>query len=57
MCKGPLVKRTDLESSVTFQIVAPSFTGCSSLGKFLYLFDLGCPSVREEITAPVVKDC
>ena len=29
MCKGPSVKRIDL----TFHIVAPSFTGCLSLGK------------------------
>lgn len=33
MCKGPLVERIDLESSVTFHVAVPSLIGCLSLRK------------------------
>ena len=51
------VKSTDLESSVTFQIPSPLRSGCVSLCKLLQVPDLSCPSVREQITTSIFKDC
>lgn len=55
--KDLCVKSIDLESSVTFQIPAPPLTGYVSWCELVLLSDQDCPSVREEITTSILKDC